>query len=172
MYPFAIDAHQTAFRLILKSRRQPASETCSRLPWSFLSWPPSCDPLQTSVCSLVPRRGRRDWRTGKTGKIGPRSKPFSPAAPSRHKMPKRIFDDATGAPVIVHLHTRRLDCSSWKLLCLKIQSRGRQTFRQEDCIQKNISVWGINISLRVIELRKKNGSYKSVLESFKGKLLC
>jgi hypothetical protein len=37
---------------------------------------------------------------------------------------------------------------------LKIQSCCRLSILQEDCIQKNISVWGINILLRVIDLRK------------------
>jgi hypothetical protein len=44
---------------------------------------------------------------------------------------------------------------------LKIQSWGPPSILQEDCIQKNISVWGINISLRVIDLRKKKGSYSA-----------
>jgi hypothetical protein len=55
---------------------------------------------------------------------------------------------------------------------LKIQSGGWSTVLQRDFTQKNISVGGINISLWVIELRKKNGSYSSVLESFEGKSFC
>jgi hypothetical protein len=51
----------------------------------------------------------------------------------------------------------------------KIQSRGRPSILQEDCIQKNVSVWGINISLRVIDLRKKKGSYSAVFISSYGK---
>jgi hypothetical protein len=38
---------------------------------------------------------------------------------------------------------------------LKIQSWGRLSILQEDCIQKNISVWGINISLRLIDLGER-----------------
>jgi hypothetical protein len=55
---------------------------------------------------------------------------------------------------------------------LKIQSGGWSTVLQRYFTQKNISVQGINISLRVIELQKKKGSYSSVLESFEGKALC
>jgi hypothetical protein len=55
---------------------------------------------------------------------------------------------------------------------LEIQSRGQPLIQQEDCIQKNISVWGINIWLWVLELRKKKGSYWAVFEAVEGKLLC
>jgi hypothetical protein len=45
-----------------------------------------------------------------------------------------------------------------KLLCLIFNfEAGRQSY-----IGKNISVWGINISLRVIELPEKKGSYSAV----------
>jgi hypothetical protein len=37
---------------------------------------------------------------------------------------------------------------------------------------KILTVLDINISLRVIELSKKKGSYSAVFEAFKGKLLC
>jgi hypothetical protein len=37
---------------------------------------------------------------------------------------------------------------------------------------KNISVLDINILLRIIELREKNGSYSAVIERIKGKLMC
>jgi hypothetical protein len=56
---------------------------------------------------------------------------------------------------------------------LKIQSWSRPSILQEDCIQKNISVWGINISLRVIDLcKKKKGSYLAVFKAVEGKILC
>jgi hypothetical protein len=35
---------------------------------------------------------------------------------------------------------------------IKIQSWGWPSILQEDCIQKNISFWGINISLRLIDV--------------------
>jgi hypothetical protein len=41
-----------------------------------------------------------------------------------------------------------------------------------DCITKNISIGGINISLRVIELRKKNGFYLAIYKRVERKLLC
>jgi hypothetical protein len=37
--------------------------------------------------------------------------------------------------------------------------------------EKN-SVWGINISLWVLELRKKKGSYWADFEAVEGKLMC
>jgi hypothetical protein len=55
---------------------------------------------------------------------------------------------------------------------LKIQSWNRPSVLQEDCIQKNISVWSINISLRSIDLRKKKGSYSAVFKAAEGKILC
>jgi hypothetical protein len=55
---------------------------------------------------------------------------------------------------------------------LKIQSWGPLSILQEDCIQKNISVSGINISLRVIDLRVKKGSYSAVFKAARGKILC
>jgi hypothetical protein len=54
---------------------------------------------------------------------------------------------------------------------LKIQSWGGLSILQEDCIQKNISVWGINILLRVIDLWKKKGSYSAVFKAVEGKIL-
>jgi hypothetical protein len=54
----------------------------------------------------------------------------------------------------------------------KIQSWGRPSIIQEDCIQKNISVWGIKISLRVIDLGKKKGSNSVVFKAVMGKILC
>jgi hypothetical protein len=56
--------------------------------------------------------------------------------------------------------------------CAEIQSGGRPTILQGDCIQRNISVCGINISLRVIELLKKKGLYKAVFEAVEGNILC
>jgi hypothetical protein len=44
-----------------------------------------------------------------------------------------------------------------------------QSYR-EIAFQKNISFWCINISLRVIELRKKKGSYSAIFEVVKRKL--
>jgi hypothetical protein len=55
---------------------------------------------------------------------------------------------------------------------LKIQSWDRLSILQEDCIQKNISFWSINISLWVIDLRKKKGSYSSVFKAVEEKILC
>jgi hypothetical protein len=55
---------------------------------------------------------------------------------------------------------------------LKIQSWGRLSILQEDCIQKNISVWGINISLGLIDLREKKDSYSAVFKAVMGKMLC
>jgi hypothetical protein len=40
---------------------------------------------------------------------------------------------------------------------LKIQSGGWPLILEQDYVTKNISVWGINISLRVIEDAKKDG---------------
>jgi hypothetical protein len=54
---------------------------------------------------------------------------------------------------------------------LNIQSWGRPSIIQEDCIQKNISVWGIKISLPVIDLRKKKGSYSAVFKAVEKKKL-
>jgi hypothetical protein len=54
----------------------------------------------------------------------------------------------------------------------KIQSWGRPSILQEDCIQKKISVWGINISLRVIYWREMKGSYSAVFKAVKGEILC
>jgi hypothetical protein len=55
---------------------------------------------------------------------------------------------------------------------LKIQSWGRLSILQEDCIQKNISVWGINISLWLIDLGEKKGSYSAVFKAVEEKILC
>jgi hypothetical protein len=55
---------------------------------------------------------------------------------------------------------------------LKIQSWGQPSILQEDCIQKNISVYGINISLLLIDLRKKKGSYSAVVRAVEAKILC
>jgi hypothetical protein len=49
---------------------------------------------------------------------------------------------------------------------LNIQFRGRPSKLQKDCIAKNISV-----SLRVIYLPEKKGSYLAVFEIVEGKLL-
>jgi hypothetical protein len=54
---------------------------------------------------------------------------------------------------------------------LKIQSRGRTSIIQGDCITIIFLVWGIIILLRVIELRKKKGSYFPVFKGVEGKLL-
>jgi hypothetical protein len=54
---------------------------------------------------------------------------------------------------------------------LKIQSGGRASKIQGDCIAINFLVWGIIILLRVIELRKKKGSYFPVFKGVEGKLL-
>jgi hypothetical protein len=54
---------------------------------------------------------------------------------------------------------------------LKNQSWGRLSILQEDCIQKNISVLGINILLRVIELQTKKGSYSAVFKAVEVKIL-
>jgi hypothetical protein len=55
---------------------------------------------------------------------------------------------------------------------LKIQSRDLPSILQGDCIQKNISVAGINILLWVIELYKKKGSYLVVFEAAEWKNVC
>jgi hypothetical protein len=39
-------------------------------------------------------------------------------------------------------------------------------------LENNISLWGINLSLRVIQLREKKGSYSDIFEGNEGKLLC
>jgi hypothetical protein len=59
-----------------------------------------------------------------------------------------------------------------KLWCLKSHlESGLQSYR-EIVIHKNVSFWGINILLRVIELRKKKGSYSAVFEAVENKLWC
>jgi hypothetical protein len=55
---------------------------------------------------------------------------------------------------------------------LKIQSWVRPSILQEDCIQKNISVLGINISLRVIDLRERRVPIRAVFKAVEGKILC
>jgi hypothetical protein len=40
---------------------------------------------------------------------------------------------------------------------LKIQSGGWPLILEQDYVTKNISVWGMNISLRVIEDKEKDG---------------
>jgi hypothetical protein len=57
-------------------------------------------------------------------------------------------------------------------ITLKIESSGRPSILQEDCIQKNISVWGINISLRLIDLREKKDSYLDIFKAVEEKILC
>jgi hypothetical protein len=37
---------------------------------------------------------------------------------------------------------------------------------------EKISVWGINISLRVIDWREMKGSYSAVFKAVEGKILC
>jgi hypothetical protein len=54
---------------------------------------------------------------------------------------------------------------------LKIQYWGWMSILQEDCIKKNISFWSVNISLRVIDLRKKKGSPSAVFKAVEGKIL-
>jgi hypothetical protein len=53
---------------------------------------------------------------------------------------------------------------------LKIQSRDQPPILAGDYIKKYISVWSINISLRVTDLRKKKGSYLVVFEAVEWKL--
>jgi hypothetical protein len=55
---------------------------------------------------------------------------------------------------------------------LKIQSGVLPLIPQGDCIAKNSSVWGINISPRVLAVRTKKGSHLSAFELVEGKLLC
>jgi hypothetical protein len=55
---------------------------------------------------------------------------------------------------------------------LKIQSGGWPSILKQDCLTKIISVWGINILLRVIEVLKKKGSYSDVFMGVEGKLFC
>jgi hypothetical protein len=55
---------------------------------------------------------------------------------------------------------------------LNIQFGRRPSILQRDYIANNISVYGINILLWVIELPEKNGSSLSVFERVEGKLLC
>jgi hypothetical protein len=57
-----------------------------------------------------------------------------------------------------------------KLFLPKIQSGIQPSILQGDCITKNISIWSIYISLRVIELRKVKGSYSAVFKKVKRKL--
>jgi hypothetical protein len=52
---------------------------------------------------------------------------------------------------------------------LKIQSWGRQSILQEDCNQKNISVLGINISLRIIDLRERRVPIRPFLKQLREK---
>jgi hypothetical protein len=54
----------------------------------------------------------------------------------------------------------------------KIQSEWRPSILQGDCNHQNILSRALNISLWVIELRKKKGSYSSVFKTVEGKLLC
>jgi hypothetical protein len=56
-------------------------------------------------------------------------------------------------------------------LVLNIQSSDQRSIVQKERGQKNISFWGINISLRVIELRKKKGSYSAGFKAVEEKLL-
>jgi hypothetical protein len=55
---------------------------------------------------------------------------------------------------------------------VKIQSGSLPSILQGECIPKKISFSAINISLWVIELRKKNGSYSVIFKAIEGKLLC
>jgi hypothetical protein len=55
---------------------------------------------------------------------------------------------------------------------LNIQYGGRPSILHRDYITKKISVSGINISLWVIELPEKKGSYSAVFERVEGKMLC
>jgi hypothetical protein len=48
---------------------------------------------------------------------------------------------------------------------LNIQFGGRPSILQGVCIMKNILVTGISLSLRVIELHKKNGSDSAIFET-------
>jgi hypothetical protein len=50
-----------------------------------------------------------------------------------------------------------------------IRFEGRQSILQRDCIVKNISVWGLNILLWVIELPEKKGSYSAIFRRVDGK---
>jgi hypothetical protein len=54
---------------------------------------------------------------------------------------------------------------------LNIQFGSRPLILQIDYITKDKIVWGINISLWVIELPEKKGSYSAVFERVEGKLL-
>jgi hypothetical protein len=54
---------------------------------------------------------------------------------------------------------------------LKIQSGGWPLILEQDYVTKNISVWGKNISLRVIEDAKKTGCYLSVVKGVKRKTI-
>jgi hypothetical protein len=55
---------------------------------------------------------------------------------------------------------------------LNIQFGRRQSILQRDYIAKNISVWGLNILLWVIELPEKKGSFSAIFEGVDGKFLC
>jgi hypothetical protein len=55
---------------------------------------------------------------------------------------------------------------------LNIQFGHRPSILQRDCIAKNISDWGVNILLWVIELPEKKGSYSAIFERVDGKFLC
>jgi hypothetical protein len=52
---------------------------------------------------------------------------------------------------------------------LKIQSWGRPSILQEDGNQKNISVLGINILLRVIDLRDRRVPIRTFLKQLREK---
>jgi hypothetical protein len=51
---------------------------------------------------------------------------------------------------------------------LNIQFGGRPSILQKDYIAKNISVSGVNISRRVIELAEKKGSHLVVFRELRG----
>jgi hypothetical protein len=55
---------------------------------------------------------------------------------------------------------------------LKIQSGGWPSILQGDCNPEKCIIWGINILLPVIELRKKKGSYLAVFEAVERKRWC
>jgi hypothetical protein len=55
---------------------------------------------------------------------------------------------------------------------LNIPFRDRPSILQREHIVNNISILGINISLLVIELPEKKGSYLAIFERVEGKLLC
>jgi hypothetical protein len=55
---------------------------------------------------------------------------------------------------------------------VKIQSGGWHSILKGDCNPEKCIIWGINISLQVIELRKKKGSYSAVFKAVERKLWC